>query len=116
MRKRRVLLAAFIAFLGNLKAFPPSFQAPAEKTSVSGKVTLEVVSGPVSKDLVISFTETASPSTVTITDLKGAKLLSQSVETGLNKASINVSKLSAGTYFVVLTNQEGRTSKVFVKQ
>ncbi|WP_207420945.1 T9SS type A sorting domain-containing protein [Desertivirga brevis] len=116
MRKRRVLLAAFIAFLGNLKAFPPSYNLPAEKTSETKKVMLEVVSGPVHKELVLSFTETSSASTITITDLKGSKVLSQSLEAGASKATIHVAKLASGTYFVVLTNLEGRNSKLFVKQ
>lgn len=77
---------------------------------------LEVVSGPVNKELVITFTETSSASVVTITDLKGIKVLSQNLEAGSGKATINVAKLGSGTYFVVLTNEEGRTSKLFVKQ
>lgn len=77
---------------------------------------LEVVSGPVNKELVITFTETSSASVVTITDLKGIKVLSQNLEAGSGKATINVAKLASGTYFVVLTNEEGRTSKLFVKQ
>ena len=86
------------------------------KTVVKSSIVLEIAPGPVTKELVVNFSEASSNSALTITDLKGAKVLSVAVEAGASKASINVSKLSSGTYFVVFSNGEARASKLFVKQ
>ena len=87
-----------------------------KRVNIQNALQLEVAPGPVSRELVISFAEAGSNSTVTITDLKGTALLSKSVEAGSNKISINVSKLETGSYFVVLSNGELRSSKLFTKQ
>lgn len=111
---------ALITFMGNTRAAIKFDQKHLLLTSSVKKLVnnlvLEIAPGPINRELVINFTETTSNSTITITDLKGAKILSQAVDAGLNKTSINVSKLEAGTYFVVFTNGEARTSKLFVKQ
>lgn len=86
------------------------------KTVGTSAVTLEIAPGPVTKELVVNFSEASSNSAITITDLKGAKVLSVAVEAGSSKASINVSKLSSGTYFLVFSSGEARASKLFVKQ
>ena len=87
----------------------------AGKTLRTG-LTLEIAPGPVSKELVVSFPETTNKAVLTITDLKGAKILSKDIDAGSTKANINVGKLDAGTYFVVFSSAEGRSSKLFTKQ
>ena len=86
------------------------------KAVVKSSVVLEIVQGPVTKELIVNFSEASSNSALTITDLKGVKVLSIAVEPGASKASINVSKLSSGTYFLVFNSGEARASKLFVKQ
>jgi hypothetical protein len=88
----------------------------AVKTVGTSAITLEIAPGPVTKELVVNFSEASSNSALTITDLKGVKVLSIAVEPGASKASINVSKLSSGTYFLVFNSGEARASKLFVKQ
>ena len=118
MRKRVVLLMAWAALFSNANANEITKAEPANTgiTSTKNSLVLEITPGLVTKDLVVNFTEAASGSSITITDLKGARILSQSVDAGSSKAIVNVSKLDAGTYFVVFSNGEARTSKLFVKQ
>jgi hypothetical protein len=79
--------------------------------------SLAVYPNPASQNLYIKNTVTTGHSAIiTITDILGNELLSQTVSTRENVFQINVSGLSAGMYFVKVVSENTLLTTKFIKQ
>lgn len=77
---------------------------------------LTILPGPISRELHIKFPEAERDAAVSITDASGKKLLDKPIDPGNTQTSINIEKLEPGSYFVIFSSGNYRSSKLFVKQ
>ncbi|MFC5270925.1 T9SS type A sorting domain-containing protein [Adhaeribacter terreus] len=79
------------------------------------KANIAVYPNPVADVMTIEGLKAKGNATVTITDVLGKVVLTQTVAAA-NNVSVNVSSLKQGTYFVAITSEESRFGKQIIRQ
>jgi hypothetical protein len=79
----------------------------------NNSVDIQIAPNPASEKVEVSFSQ-ANGATIAIVDLTGRKVMTQVVQPGQDKAVLNISKLSAGIYFIVVEGTQ-TVKKLIVK-
>lgn len=86
--------------------------------SINGKegVKVDLYPNPAKNVLIVSHPKAEDKAVATVTGINGKRILVQNIAAGATQTTLDVSKLSAGTYIVVYDNGSSSTTATFVKQ
>ena len=86
--------------------------------SINGKegVKVDLYPNPAKNVLIVSHPKAEDKAVATVTGINGKRILVQNIAAGATQTTLDVSKLSAGTYIVVYDNGNSSTTATFVKQ
>ena len=77
--------------------------------------TFEVYPNPTASTLHVKFSETNTIESISIFNILGQELPFTSNQSNEEKITLDISSLKAGTYFIKITSNNGKTTKKFVK-